>query len=164
MTTLYKVIGKFIYGDGAEKETARLTELLNTMGLVPHYNSVICNAEQALQLLSSDYCEKYEDVSKTVIPVSGAGTISKLEVLMSELLSKVNRLNEISFNEKCGTAQPNSALLDTAELLLLQDACTDLVQENLAKDWRILAIQPQSDQRRPDYILGRRAFAASRGN
>lgn len=32
---------------------------------------------------------------------------------------------------------------------------TDVLQEQIAKGWRIIAACPQPDQRRPDYILGR---------
>lgn len=41
------------------------------------------------------------------------------------------------------------------EMALIEDACTDAVQAALNDGWRIVAICPAIDQRRPDFILGR---------
>ena len=46
-----------------------------------------------------------------------------------------------------------TAIVD--ETLLMEDACTNALQENLDNGWRIIAVCPQP-QRRPDYILGRK--------
>lgn len=37
-----------------------------------------------------------------------------------------------------------------------EDCCTQEIQDLLKDGWRILAILPQPNQRRPDYILGRK--------
>lgn len=50
---------------------------------------------------------------------------------------------------------PDLGLLAIDQTLLLEDCCTDVLQEHLNKGWRILAVCP-APQRRPDYILGRR--------
>lgn len=50
---------------------------------------------------------------------------------------------------------PNIGLLVIDELQLLEDACTDELQGQLDKGWRIVAICPPNSARRPDYILGR---------
>ena len=50
---------------------------------------------------------------------------------------------------------PNIGLLAINEVQVLDDSCTERLQEKLDKGWRILAICPPLDQRRPDYILGR---------
>lgn len=39
-------------------------------------------------------------------------------------------------------------------LMLLEDCCTDRLQEQLDDGWRLIAVCPQ-EQRRPDYILGK---------
>lgn len=41
------------------------------------------------------------------------------------------------------------------KVMVLEDACTDKLQEHLEEGWRIIAVCPQRDQRRPDYILGK---------
>lgn len=49
---------------------------------------------------------------------------------------------------------PNVGLLAVDEVTLMEDCCTDRLQEKLNEGWRILAICPTTT-RRPDYILGR---------
>jgi hypothetical protein len=50
---------------------------------------------------------------------------------------------------------PNVGLLAIDEVIWLENACTELLQEALDTGWRILAVCPPNAQRRPDYILGR---------
>lgn len=50
---------------------------------------------------------------------------------------------------------PNIGLLAMNEVKVLDDACTDSLQEALDEGWSILAVCPPNAQRRPDYILGR---------
>lgn len=52
-------------------------------------------------------------------------------------------------------AIPNVGLMAINELLLVEDACTNMLQSYLDEGWRILAICPPNGVRRPDYILGR---------
>ena len=59
------------------------------------------------------------------------------------------------FNNKCDVHIAGHALSTYNEVMLIEDACTDVLQENINKGWRILAVCPQPDQRRPDYMLGR---------
>lgn len=59
------------------------------------------------------------------------------------------------FNSRCDVHVPNLGLLMMNKVLLLQDACTDDLQEHLDHGWRILAICPQPNQRRPDYVIGK---------
>lgn len=61
---------------------------------------------------------------------------------------------DIAYNEKCEVHVPNMPLLLYNETLLLEDSCTDALQNRLDEGWRIIAACPQP-QRRPDYILGR---------
>lgn len=49
---------------------------------------------------------------------------------------------------------PGPQLLQINRLKLLQDCCTDHLQEQLADGWRIIAACPQ-EARRPDYVLGK---------
>ena len=45
-------------------------------------------------------------------------------------------------------------LLQIQAVTYVEDACTDAIQDMLDKDWRILAVCPPNDARRPTYILG----------
>lgn len=49
---------------------------------------------------------------------------------------------------------PNEGLFSVKKTLLLSDSCTDALQDELDKGWRIIAVIPRAGQRRPDYILG----------
>ena len=50
---------------------------------------------------------------------------------------------------------PNSALMSYNKIQLLENACSDDVQDSLNDGWRIIAVCPPNCQRRPDYILGK---------
>lgn len=70
-----------------------------------------------------------------------------------ELVYMLKRALDANFNTKVEVHVPGDALMKINELRLVEDACTDTVQQMLNDGWRILAICPQP-QRRPDYILG----------
>lgn len=60
------------------------------------------------------------------------------------------------FNSRCQVVVPSMGLLQINEIKLEEDCCTDHLRDLIEDDgWRILAICPQPDQRRPDYVLGR---------
>jgi len=77
-----------------------------------------------------------------------------------------------NYNNKCDVHMPGNLMASYNEVQLLEDCCSDALQESLTQGWRIIAACPQPDQRRPDYILGRfspdfnyKSFSsASRGN
>lgn len=58
-------------------------------------------------------------------------------------------------NNRVEVHMPGQALSMYNETLLMEDSCTDALQNELANGWRIIAVCPQPDQRRPDYVLGR---------
>lgn len=49
----------------------------------------------------------------------------------------------------------NDKLLSITDVTWLENACTQELQGFLDEGWRILAVCPSNDQRRPDYILGK---------
>lgn len=60
-----------------------------------------------------------------------------------------------TYNNTCEVHMPGHSLSLYNEMLLLEDACTDVLQGSLNSGWRIVAACHQPDQRRPDYIMGR---------
>ena len=62
---------------------------------------------------------------------------------------------EDNFNHRVEVHMPGQALSLYNETMLMEDACTDALQNSLSEGWRIIAALPQPDQRRPDYVLGR---------
>lgn len=74
---------------------------------------------------------------------------NKLEVLLAS--SSIENL----FNNKVEVHMPGAALSTYNHIMLMEDACSNGLQDELNSGWRIIACCPQNDQRRPDYILGR---------
>lgn len=59
-------------------------------------------------------------------------------------------------------ALPNLGLLMVDEVKLLNDCCTDTLSDYLKDNWRIIAVCPPLDARRPDYIMGRSNYLHGR--
>ena len=82
-------------------------------------------------------------------------------VILEKMKEAADKLEKIAFeppqdfNYKVNVHVPNLGLLMVNEVTWLENCCTEVLQEYLDKGWRILAVCPQPDQRRPDYILGR---------
>lgn len=77
---------------------------------------------------------------------------------MHDILEKMKNtefIRGMSFNEKCEVHVGGFALLSIDSVMLCEDCCTDRLQGHLDEGWRILSVNVQPDQRRPDYILGR---------
>lgn len=62
-------------------------------------------------------------------------------------------------NKRVEVHVPGLGLLLMTEVRLEEDCCTDHLSTLLDEGWRIIAVCPQPDQRRPDYILGRETEA-----
>lgn len=60
-----------------------------------------------------------------------------------------------TYNNKCEVHMPGNMLATYNQVQLLEDSCTDVLQTALSAGWRIIAVCPQPDSRRPDYIMGR---------
>lgn len=164
---LYKVKAATFWGEEATERRRLQVEMVASFGLeeIPDGGEVVCNAEQALNLLIAGYIREhcFDDVQRHVQPVCEVTTGPTVEDLFATLADKLAATQPCSFNQRCQQHQPNEALLNIAETMLLENCCTDELQRHLGNGWRILAVQPQPDQRRPDYILGRPAYAAQMG-
>lgn len=64
-------------------------------------------------------------------------------------------INNNTYNNRCDVHMPGNMLASYNEVQLMEDSCTDRLQESLSQGWRMIAVCPQPDQRRPDYIMGR---------
>ena len=60
-------------------------------------------------------------------------------------------------NQKVNVAVPGFGLMAIRQVDCRYDLCTDELRRMLDDGWQILAICPQPDQRRPDYVLGKPA-------
>ena len=75
--------------------------------------------------------------------------------LMNKQFEQLSKYSTQMFNEKVGVPNYDSTMLQINQLMLLEDCCTDYLQEALSLGWRIISVSPQPDQRRPDYVLGK---------
>ncbi len=106
-----------------------------------------------------EYEGDIEKVVELIGPVEVTGKIdcwiaSQLALLAEKINAPVQNV-PTSVNQKVDVHVPGLGLLRIDEVQNFDDLCTDELQKQLDKGWRILAICVQSDQRRPDYILGR---------
>lgn len=67
----------------------------------------------------------------------------------------VNLAEKIPDNSTVHIHVPNYALNSYNEVTVLYDCCTETLQGKLDDGWRIIAVCPPINQRRPDYIIGR---------
>jgi hypothetical protein len=81
------------------------------------------------------------------------------ETLLHKLIELESKLSKFDhgaqFNQKVGVHISDLGLLSVREVTWLENECTEELQRYLNKGWRIIAVCPQPDSRRPDYILGR---------
>lgn len=88
--------------------------------------------------------------------------VANINLLLQELQDKtenfntvIDKLKQNTFNSKTNVHVGGGLIATYNDLLLKEDICTDALQIELNNGWRIIAVCNQSDQRRPDYILGR---------
>ena len=83
------------------------------------------------------------------------GMIEAHTALLNKQFEQLAKFSSQQFNEKCNVPNYDTSMQLINQILLLEDCCSDYLQLALSDGWRIIAISPQPDQRRPDYILGR---------
>lgn len=92
--------------------------------------------------------------------VDGKGESNTFSALLDELRELTKKVDavgyrEAQYNEKVSVHIPGLAMMQLDTVNVLTNVCTDELQTWLDDGWRLLAICPQPDQRRPDYVLGR---------
>lgn len=162
---LYQVRAESLWGNNKDEKRAKQLAAVDALGLQEIDGMVICTAEQALDLILAEYPDDYtgqrmRDSVKQVAEVEAGPDVQEMFGILAD---KIASAPAASFNDRCQQHQPNASLMAIAETKLLENSCTDVLQEHLAEGWRIIAVQPQPDQRRPDYILGRPLMSALRG-
>jgi hypothetical protein len=122
-----------------------------------HSPTFACTGAQLLEIMEVDDSITVKS-GAAVATDSIPGMIERMEHLVKrfesiEFAAPMN--GETIYNQKCDVHVPGQALSTYNETLLMEDACSDALQEALNVGWRIIAACPQPDNRRPDYILGR---------
>lgn len=118
---------------------------------------IFINKEDFFDLLEEGHEVKVisrHAVSGAEIDLSNAA--EKAQQIVDKLESLLNSsFPEVNYNSKCDVHVPGLGLIALNRTLLLEDSCTDALQDALNDGWRIIAACPQPDSRRPDYILGK---------
>ncbi len=86
--------------------------------------------------------------------LSDPNPLVELTERIEDALAEVRRRG--NFNSKVGVHVPDNNLIEVRSTMALDDACSDQLDEYLSEGWIIVAVCPQPDQRRPDYVLGHR--------
>lgn len=94
------------------------------------------------------------EIEDTVSGITLA-TIEQHTKLLQKQYEQLLEFSNHTFNEKCGVSITNDFMINVNQTMLLEDACTDYLQECLSLGWRIISVTPQPNQRRPDYVLGK---------
>lgn len=89
----------------------------------------------------------------------GGSSNSSLDVIEVYNMEEIEWMSSqyadrILFNEYSKACVPSDAVMRVRVTKLLEDCCTDMLQEHLNEGWSILAVCPQAS-RRPDYVLGK---------
>ena len=153
---LFTVKPEYCYGDDKEAKRQKQLDTLASLGLTEDtvHGFALCDAAQAIALVRSGYCGHYFSHEEYIKPVYSLDTGNDMAELIGAAIERSIAAASNMFNNVTQCEAPGPGLMDIQETMLMEDACTDGLQENLANGWRILAVCPQP-KRRPDYVLGR---------
>jgi hypothetical protein len=97
----------------------------------PYFNDSIMDAEEATAWT------EIADISVNMSRISGVATPT---------VNPAQAVYQISVS--------NIGLMQVEAVCVREDCCTDQLQDLLDQGWRLLAVCPPNDTRRPSYILG----------
>lgn len=85
--------------------------------------------------------------------------IKKLTENIEYKIANINGHSQYSFKADKVTenfkVSGERSLLEIREITYREDYCSEELQELIKEGWKLIAVCPQNNQRRPDYVLGR---------
>lgn len=90
-----------------------------------------------------------------LLPNAALATLKVSRVVQHPRIDEVMQRSGTVINQRVNVAVPGFGLLQIRHAQVFYDLCTVELDRLLKEGWCILAICPQPDQRRPDYILGK---------
>tara|TARA_R110000744_G_scaffold352095_1_gene458121 strand:+ start:5446 stop:6006 length:561 start_codon:yes stop_codon:yes gene_type:complete len=158
----------YVYDDNVEirrEKHAAKKAVADALGFLNTIDFDECSTSHISNVVASDSLAlTAEQVGKLALaglsPLALDIPIQTVSVDVSEMMQNVADKGFATgggdvYNNKCEVHMPGNMMLMFNETMLLENSCTDEMQEQLNRGWRIMAACPQPDQRRPDYILGR---------
>lgn len=137
---------------------AHLVETLESIGCIVPDAGAYSWAEYSAEindLLRSGLSFTVEGNQKSDLSVANQ-LFDQFQLLEAKITTAIAGLDsDHHFNQKCNVHISGIGLLAITEVSIYYDLCTDTLQSLLSEGWRIVAVCPQPNQRRPDYILGR---------
>jgi hypothetical protein len=102
---------------------------------------------------------RFEVQGSTCEPHLFESMIDRLEAIEEKLQRYTynGAVETQQLNKRVEVHVPGIGLLLMNEIRLEEDCCTNHLSNLLEEGWRIIAVCPQPDQRRPDYVLGRQS-------
>lgn len=107
-----------------------------------------------LNLFVLEWTYPFEISKRIMVDVEPIVTSESVAAFVERFENAANTFKN-TFNEKVNVHIGGSQLMTVNKTLLLENSCTDNLQDHLDKGWRIIACCVQPDGRRPDYVLGR---------
>lgn len=104
---------------------------------------------------SSEALVRREKAIEEIINSQKEKITSMMEAFVKMSNNIAENLKVDTLNQKCDVHVGGGMLMTINEVLLLENECTDRLQSELNSGWRIIAVNVQTDCRRPDYVLGR---------
>lgn len=99
-----------------------------------------------------EVCTEY-GLTIEVSKVRGLHYNQSLPQTAQEVLNTIEAMNKLA-RPIINVSVPNVGLMDVRQVHWLEDCCTQLLQRYLDAGWRIVAVCPPNDSRRPTYIVG----------
>lgn len=141
-----------------EKDLNNIWENMDIEDALDKYPNYITIADKDQILTIGEYEKVYNYCSiQSIIDTEVETTHNFINYdMLAEKISNslISKTGSNLFNNKLEVHQPNMPLFTYNNFIHLNDCCTEVLQEHINKGYRVVAICPQPDQRRPDYILG----------
>ena len=100
----------------------------------------------------SFYVNDLSNIDKALYKYCLFEPVESLEMMGGARINTENVFEAIKRNQ---IMLPNNLMLDMKELCVEINACTDQINKLIQDGWKLIAILPQHNQARPDYILGK---------
>lgn len=152
-----------------DESIAKRLAVLESVGVKAPENPqspIFCDADTAIALMHAGFCGGWFSPDHIELVHEAEDELaSMLDDILHRAMHRITNpvvatsgdgeSADLQYNDKVRAMQPDDAVMGrVVRLRLLENACTDEVQGRLAEGWRIIAVCPQPDQRRPDYVLG----------
>lgn len=157
---------RYLSSDASEEEKAKDKELENYWENISIEDAAKLHPkgiklERTNAVITSSQFESCFDICK-IVNIIDAQIETQLDFIDLDALadrislSLVSKTGSNLFNNKLNIHQPSSPLMTYNSFTVLTDCCTEHLQnEFINNGYRVVAVCPQPDQRRPDYIVGK---------